>query len=77
MSGLWQSAADLVMEPNVAGVGYDAFERAPELVRAGEEAARQAMPEIRKWLAAAPVSIASAPVTANHSSPQPVELAGD
>jgi len=41
----------------VAGFAYDAFDRAPELVRAGEEAARRALPRIREWLrqpAAAP-----------------------
>jgi len=78
MSGLWQAAADLVLEPNVNGFGYDSFERAPELVKAGEEAARRALPEIRKWLATAPVSVAPVQVNApQHSGPQPVQLAGD
>jgi len=56
-SSLWQADADIVLEPEVAGFAYDAFDRAPELVRAGEEAARRALPRIREWLrqpAAAP-----------------------
>lgn len=78
MSSLWQAAADLVIEPNVDGFAYDGFERAPDLVRAGEEAARKAMPEIRKWLVAEPLIATAAPTRAAHGSgPQTVELAGD
>jgi NTE family protein len=51
MCGLWQVAADVVIEPDVNGFAYDAFERAPELIRLGEAATRAALPEIRKWLA--------------------------
>jgi NTE family protein len=50
MSGVWRAAADVVMEPDVAGCGYDAFERAPELIRAGEAAARAVLPQIRAWV---------------------------
>jgi NTE family protein len=50
MCSLWQADADVVMEPEVQGVAYDAFDRAPDLVRAGEEAARRALPRIRQWL---------------------------
>ena len=49
-SNLWKQAADLVLEPDVNGYKYDDFEHSPALVRAGEIAARNAMPEIRKWL---------------------------
>ncbi len=49
-SNLWKAAADLVISPDVNGFKYDDFERSGELVRAGETAARQALPEIRKWL---------------------------
>jgi NTE family protein len=51
MSGVWRSAADLVVEPDVAGFGYDAFERAPELIRAGEVVMREALPAVQAWLA--------------------------
>ncbi len=57
MSSLWQADADIVLEPEVQDFAYDAFDRAPALVRAGEEAARCALPQIREWLwqpAAAP-----------------------
>lgn len=50
MGHLWRGAADLVVEPDVAGFGYDDFKRAGELIRAGEVAMRQALPEVRKWL---------------------------
>jgi NTE family protein len=49
-SSLWQADADVVMEPEVQGFPYDAFDRAPILVRAGELAARRALPRIRQWL---------------------------
>jgi NTE family protein len=50
MSSLWRSAADIVVEPDVAGFAYDDFKRAGDLIRSGEVAMRQAMPEVRKWL---------------------------
>jgi NTE family protein len=48
--GVWKAAADLVVDPNVNGYKYDDFERSAELIRAGETATREALPEIRKWL---------------------------
>lgn len=50
MASIWRSAADLVIEPDVAGFGYDDFKRADDLIRVGEEAMRQALPVVRKWL---------------------------
>lgn len=50
MSHLWRGAADVVIEPDVAGFAYDDFKRAGELIRSGEVAMRQALPEVRKWL---------------------------
>ena len=58
MSSVWRSAADLVIEPDVAGFDYDDFKRAGELIRVGEQAMRAALPEVRKWLAA-PVEAAA------------------
>jgi len=46
---LWKPAADLVIEPNVNGYKYDAFDHAAELVKCGELATRAALPELRKW----------------------------
>jgi len=67
MSSVWQADADLVMEPEVQGFAYDAFDRGPDLVRAGEEAARRALPRIRQWLQ----QPASAPAHAHAVEPAP------
>ncbi len=50
MSSLWRSAADLVIEPDVAGFAYDDFKRADDLMHVGEVAMREALPAVRKWL---------------------------
>lgn len=47
-SGSWKQASDLVIEPDVNGYKYDAFEHSAELVRVGEIAMRAALPEVRK-----------------------------
>jgi NTE family protein len=47
---VWRAASDLVIDPDVTGYKYDDFERSSELIGAGEEATRAALPEIRKWL---------------------------
>ena len=72
MSHLWRGAADLVVEPDVAGFAYDDFKRAAELIRAGEVAMRQALPAVRKWLqtpAETPVALNAPSVVAR---PAPV-----
>ncbi len=50
MSSLWRGSADLVVEPDVAGFGYDDFKRADDLIHSGEVAMRKALPEVRKWM---------------------------
>jgi len=50
LSERWKQAASMVIEPDVKAYKYDAFEHSAALVRAGEAAARAALPEIRKWL---------------------------
>ena len=50
MSETWRSAADVVIEPDVAGFDYDDFKRAGELIQVGATAMRRALPEVRKWL---------------------------
>lgn len=49
-SSQWKPAADLIIEPDVNGYKYDAFEHSAALVKAGELATRAALPEIRRWL---------------------------
>jgi NTE family protein len=67
MSTVWRSAADLVIEPDVAGFDYDDFKRAGELIRVGEQAMRRALPEVRKWLEAP--AEAPAPLTTPVKTP--------
>lgn len=42
-----QVAADLVLTPDVSGVGHLEVERIPELIKKGEEACLEALPKIR------------------------------
>jgi NTE family protein len=75
MSAVWRSAADVVIEPDVAGFDYDDFKRAGELIRVGELAMRRALPEVRKWLeapaeAAAPLK---APALIARPTPMPAD----
>jgi NTE family protein len=51
MCGPWKAASDVVLEPEIGEFGYDDFVRAPELIRAGEAAARIALPVIKSWFA--------------------------
>jgi NTE family protein len=51
MCGIWEAAADLVLTPDVRGFSYDGFERATDLIAAGETVARAALPKIESWLA--------------------------
>jgi len=51
-SALWRPWTDLVVEPEVDGFKYDDFERSCELIRAGEQAMRAALPLVRAWLGA-------------------------
>ncbi len=44
----WRQQADVIIEPDVHPYAWDDFSKTPELVRAGEEAAMKALPEIRE-----------------------------
>ena len=59
---VWKRASDLVIEPAVNGFKYDDFERSTDLIQAGEEVTRAALPEIRKWLAPLPRLVAAKPL---------------
>ena len=72
MCSVWKKDADLVLEPDVMGFSYDCFDRAKELIARGEQAARDAMPQLRALLnlpqsSSAPVASISPPV----ATPQP------
>jgi len=81
MSALWRDAADLVIEPDVAGFAYDDFKRADELIRVGEAAMRNAMPAVRKWLAttpeAEPVSAKTVGTKASPAAARPAPMPAD
>lgn len=64
----WRQHSELVIEPEVRGMEWDAFDSAMQLVKAGEEAARQALPRIQEWMAAAQPLAAAEPVTPNSKS---------
>jgi NTE family protein len=73
MSPVWKSAADLVIEPDVAGFDYDDFKRAGELIRVGELAMRAALPEVRKWLEAPAEAAVPLKTPALVASPAPLQ----
>jgi len=75
MANTWKSAADLVIEPDVAGFAYDDFKRAAGLVRVGEEAMRKALPEVRKWLEVP--AQATDPVVERVPVPRPAPMPAD
>src|SRR5271167_1493434 len=75
MSAAWKSAADLVIEPDVAGFDYDDFKRAGELIRVGEQAMRRALPEVRKWMEAP--AEAATPLNASALIPRPAPMSAD
>jgi len=60
MCGPWQAASDVIISPEIGEFAYDDFVRASELVRAGEVAARAALPQIRQWYPA-PAVVAPEP----------------
>src|ERR1700719_4623600 len=72
MSSVWRQAADLVIEPDVAGFAYDDFKRADDLVRVGEAAMKNALPEVRKWLATAEESAVTAKTSPAVARPAPM-----
>ncbi len=47
----WRRKADVIIEPDVKDFVWDDFEKAPEMIAAGEAAARAALPKILRALA--------------------------
>jgi len=47
----WRAATDVLIEPNVHHILWDEFAKTPQLVEAGEAAARAALPAIKAALA--------------------------
>ncbi|MFZ0138488.1 MAG: patatin-like phospholipase family protein [Candidatus Sulfotelmatobacter sp.] len=74
MSHLWRGAADVIVEPDVAGFAYDDFKRAGELITAGEIAARKVLPEVRRWLEMPETStVAKARPAVGRPAPMPAD----
>jgi NTE family protein len=48
-SHTWRSISDLVLEPEIGEFAYDDFVQSAALFKAGEIAAREALPRIREW----------------------------
>jgi NTE family protein len=46
----WRKESDVVLMPDVGAIPWDGFENAMLMIAAGERAAEQALPEIRRWL---------------------------
>jgi NTE family protein len=65
MSGSWRRDANVVIEPDVSDFAYDCFDRAPELVRFGEEAMRAALPEVKRALGMSEMPVVTPPSTEN------------
>jgi NTE family protein len=74
MSEVWRSAADVVVEPEVAGFDYDDFKRADELMHVGALAMRRALPEVRKWLETPAGTAAPGKAPALVAKPAPVPV---
>ena len=47
----WRQHSDLILSPDVAGVAWDGFDKADEMIAAGVTAAEAALPKIKAWLA--------------------------
>ncbi|ABF41468.1 Patatin [Candidatus Koribacter versatilis Ellin345] len=71
MSGIWKRDADLVIEPNVDGFAYDGFDRATDLIRAGENSIREVVPTIHQWMKVAEIPLGSATRVVSEKSVKP------
>lgn len=57
---VWRERADIVVEPGVSEFRWDDFERADELIAAGEQAMREALPGLRRLVQPVTASRAAA-----------------
>ena len=69
-----RAASDLVLEPEIGEFGYDDFVRAPELIKAGEMAARAALPQIRSWLPSMATQEPATPAATTIPAPVPATV---
>ena len=52
MDGVWQAITDVSLVPDVTAFAYDAFDKAPQLIEAGVQAARAALPQLHAMMKA-------------------------
>jgi len=50
----WRSGTDVLLQPDLEGIAYDAFDRYHDLIRMGRAAAQRALPQLRSWRGSAP-----------------------
>jgi NTE family protein len=46
----WRAASDIIITPEVGSFGWSGFSNADEMIRAGEQAAREAIATIEAWI---------------------------
>ena len=56
----WRRYSNVVIKPPVAHMAWDSFASAKNLIEAGEKAAMEAMPAIKRWLATPAPSVTAA-----------------
>jgi len=76
ISTVCRSVADMIIEPDVCGIAYDGFDRAPQLIAAGEAVARAVLPEIRGWFNQNATK-QNAGLVGGHQLASPEAIAGD
>jgi NTE family protein len=72
----WRQHSDLVLEPDVRGMEWDAFESASALMKAGEMAAVEALPRLQSWVAGPQPLATTAPGFVLATAPVPQPLLG-
>ena len=69
----WKHAADVVIEPDVNGYDYDAFDHTRELIACGEATMRAALPAVKAWLTAPRAAARPVPRALPGTSPMPAD----
>lgn len=76
MSTFWQANTDVVIEPDVAPFPYDCFNRCADLVKVGEDAARQMVPAMKAWFEGTEIAPQKVTNTAPSIMPGTLPVAG-
>jgi NTE family protein len=53
---VWRKYSDVVLMPDVGAIPWDGFNNALLMIEAGERAAEEALPQIRKWIGKKPLA---------------------